>query len=115
MGMFDNIQYKDKWYQTKDTPNQALDNFKIEADQESGHEYLWEEKYEAEYVKDAESMFGGHIKRDNLRWEKCEKFDGLICFYRHENKVWHEYKALFMNGKLIKIEHEIDNAETEGL
>ena len=104
MGMFDYMHYESKEYQTKDTPSQFLDHYKIEVDQESGQTFLWEENYEAEYVKDTESMFGGHIKRDNLRWEKCEKFDGLIRFYRFENKVWDEYNALFMNGKLIKIE-----------
>ena len=34
MGMFDNIQYKGRPYQTKDTPLQTLDNYKIEQDQE---------------------------------------------------------------------------------
>jgi hypothetical protein len=44
MGMFDQLYYKGVEYQTKDTPNQLLTNYKIEADQDSGHEYLWEQK-----------------------------------------------------------------------
>jgi hypothetical protein len=43
----------------------------------------------------------------------CHDFDGLIRFYRaaledkHESwkqDAWIEYKALFMDGKMIKIE-----------
>jgi len=30
MGMFDNIEYRGRQYQTKDTPLQTLDNYKIE-------------------------------------------------------------------------------------
>jgi len=109
MGMFDNIQYKDKWYQTKDTPNQALDNFKIEADQESGHEYLWEEKYDAEWVHEPDVFLGGFLKHSNERWVRSDDFDGKIIFYMpftndEGKRVWHEYHALFMNGKMIKIE-----------
>ena len=47
MGMFDNIQYQDQEYQTKDTPRQLLDNYKID---ELGQ--LWVEEYDSEWVED---------------------------------------------------------------
>jgi hypothetical protein len=45
----------------------------------------------------------------------CDKFDGLVRFYREDEDnggykadKWIEYKALFMDGKILKIE-KIDN------
>jgi len=80
MGMFDNLQYRGREYQTKDTPAQMLDNYKIEQDQTSGHWYLWREEYDAEWVED-EGLFGGSIKQSNHRWVLFEEFDGEIRFY----------------------------------
>ena len=106
MGMFDYINYEGHEYQTKDTPAQACDNYKIE------NNILWYENYDAEWIEE-EGFFGGHLKKFNERWDMCDKFDGLIRFYRAalENKheswkqdAWIEYKALFMDGKMIKIE-----------
>ena len=77
MGMFDHIHYKGKEYQTKDTPLQTLDNYKIEQDQTSGHWYLWHEEYDAEWVAE-EGLFGGCIKQSNHRWLHCADFDGEI-------------------------------------
>ena len=104
MGMFDYINYKGEEYQTKDTPNQMIDNYKIETDQESGQEQLWVEEYECEYVKDEEHLLGGYFKQFNQRWVRCDNYDGLIRFYRpgDDKNTWIEYKALFMDGKIIK-------------
>lgn len=107
MGMFDYIRYEGKEYQTKDTPNQSLDTYKIEVDQESGHQFLWVEEYDLEWVDDPGMMFGGHFKQINNHWTHCNDFDGAIRFYRQDEedkKKWIEYKVLFMNGKMIKIE-----------
>jgi hypothetical protein len=103
MGMFDQLYYRGNQYQTKDTPAQALDNYRIEDDQ------LWFEDYESEWV-DGEGIFGGGIRKFNERWEPCNGFDGLIRFYRedldrggYKADAWIEYEALFMNGHMIKL------------
>ena len=111
--MFDEIHYQGEVYQTKDTPCQTLDKYKIEHDQDSGHIYLWHEEYDAEWIEDNDGFLGGYLRQFNERWVHCHDFDGLIRFYRAalENKheswkqdAWIEYKALFMNGQLLKIE-----------
>lgn len=110
MGMFDYITYEDEQYQTKDTPNQSIANYKIEIDQDSGHSYLWYEECDAEWVEDGGGWLGGYLKTSNHHWIRCDDFDGLIRFYREDeenggylNEAWIEYKALFMDGKIIKI------------
>ena len=102
--MFDYINYKGNEYQTKGTPKQLLDHYKIETDQESGHEYLWYEEYDTEFVEDPESLLGGYLKQFNQRWVRCDNYDGLLCFYRADivKNTWIEYRALFMDGKIIK-------------
>ena len=110
MGMFDHLYYEGHEYQTKDTPNQALDNYKIEHDQDSGHIFLWREDYDAEWVDD-EGFLGGSMKTSNHRWVHCWDFDGNIRFYRTENEgeTWIEYSALFMDGRLLRIKRIEDN------
>jgi len=110
MGMFDNLYYEGKEYQTKDTPRQALDKYKIEPDQDSGHQYLWVEEYDSDWVDDPEGFLGGYLKSSNERWVCCHEFDGNIVFYREDKDnggwkedAWIEYSALFMDGKLLRI------------
>ena len=106
MGMFDQLFYKDLEYQTKDTPDQALSNYKIEADQDSGHEYLWLEKYDSEWIKDESHIFGMYAQQSNHHWVRCDDFDGHIVFYRNTDrtyKKWNQYSALFMDGRMIKL------------
>jgi hypothetical protein len=103
MGMFDHIHYKGKEYQTKDTPAQMLDNYKIEQDPESGAWHLWREEYDAEWVAD-EGLFGGSIKQSNHHWVLFKEFDGLIRFYWYRtDEDQEEYRALFMDGQMLKI------------
>ena len=105
MGMFDYIRYKNEVYQTKDTDRQFLDSYKIETDQESGHDYLWLEDYDADWVSEPDELFGGYLKRSNVRWVRQDNFDGLLHIYRNLDdtyKVWEEYDLLFMDGKVIK-------------
>jgi hypothetical protein len=103
MGMFDNLEYRGRQYQTKDTPLQTLDNYKIEQDQTSGHWYLWHEEYDAEWVAE-EGLFGGCMKQSNQRWVCCSDFDGEIRFYYYRSEEdQEEYKALFMDGRMLKI------------
>jgi hypothetical protein len=110
MGMFDYIHYGGFKYQTKDTPSQFIDDYKIEVDQESGLVYLWLKEYDSEWVDIEDNVVGGYFKRNNERWVKCEDFDGSIRFYRedeknggYKNDAWIEFKALFSDGQLIKM------------
>jgi hypothetical protein len=115
MGMFDNILYKGRQYQTKDTPLQTLDNYKIEQDQDSGHWYLWHEEYDSEWVE-GEGLFGGTIVQSNERWVRCDDFDGLICFYWYRSEEDQEvYEALFMDGRMLKIKQTQGEPLTEWL
>jgi hypothetical protein len=111
MGMFDYVQYQGKQYQSKDTPNQLMDNYKIEVDQETGQEQLWSEEYDSEHIKDEEHPFGGYIKQSNERWVFLEDFDGLVKIYRQsdDKKFWITYKFLFMNGRMIKKQYFEEN------
>jgi hypothetical protein len=103
MGMFDHVHYRGREYQSKDTPEQSLDNYKIEQDQDSGHWYLWHEEYDAEWIED-EGLFGGCIKQSNQRWVCCHDFDGEIRFYHYRSEEdQEEYRALFMDGRMLKI------------
>lgn len=103
MGMFDYLHYRGREYQTKDTPAQSLDQYKIEQDQTSGHWYLWYEEYDSEWVE-GEGLFGGVIKQSNHHWVHCTEFDGLIRFYYYRSEEdQEEYQALFMDGQMLKI------------
>jgi hypothetical protein len=102
--MFDNLEYRGRVYQTKDTPLQTLDNYKIEQDQDSGHWYLWHEDYDAEWNQDVGQLFGGTLVQSNWRWVRCDDFDGEIRFYYYRSdEDQEEYRALFMDGRMIKI------------
>jgi hypothetical protein len=104
MGMFDNIEYRGREYQTKDTPAQLLDRYKIEQEPTSGHWYLWHEDYDAEWSQEEGQLFGGSIKQSNHRWVRCTDFDGEIRFYYYRtDEDQEEYRALFMDGQMLKI------------
>jgi hypothetical protein len=110
MGMFDYLLYEGHQYQTKNTPSQLCDNYKIAYDQDSGHQYLWHENYDAEWVED-DGLFGGTIRQFNHRWEHCADFTGILYFYREDranggwkNDKWVEYKATIINGNCVNIE-----------
>ena len=116
MGMFDYIVYKDEVYQTKDTPAQGLDKYKIEQDHTSGAWLLWYEEYDSEWIDDDEHFLGGYIKQSNHRWQFCADFDGDIRFYRDADdnrQTWIEYKALFMDGRMLKIREIFDEPLTK--
>ena len=105
--MFDSIFFNKEEYQTKDTPQQSLDTYEIRGDE------LWWKKTEYEWADDEESLFGGYMKEVSHEWVFCDRFDGVIDFYR-ENKeeggykkgAWIEYHTLFNNGRMIKIERK---------
>ena len=137
MGMFDYIKCEyllpdlpqkviDNWkgadqiaFQTKDTPNQYMSLYKIDAEGQ-----LWVQNKETRWVepKDAnsESLFDrlGHMEKLSTWWEK-EEFTGGINFYEsyHHDEYpqgerlgsdkwkqfvdgWIEYTAVFLRGQL---------------
>jgi|APGre2960657373_1045057.scaffolds.fasta_scaffold06342_4 hypothetical protein len=103
MGMFDWVEFEGQQYQTKDTPNQLCDNYRID---ELGR--LWEEQYDAEWQTDSQSLFGGHIHQSNQRWVECRDFTGPMRFYRenkehggYKNDAWIEWQAEFKCGLMI--------------
>lgn len=115
MGMFDNIQYKGEEYQTKDTPAQLLDNYKIEQNQDDGHWYLWHEEYDVDWIEEADRFGGGYMKQYNQRWVCCHEFDGSLRFYRslkEDRSRWIEYRSLFMDGRMLKIKEHFDEPLT---
>jgi hypothetical protein len=116
MGMFDNLEYRGREYQTKDTPLQTLDNYKIEQDQTSGHWYLWHEEYDAEWVDSEDGFLGGTLVQSNERWIRCDDFDGEIRFYYYRSdEDQEEYRALFMDGQMLKIKCTKSEPLTEWL
>lgn len=108
MGMFDYVEVDKSWglpdaeWQTKDTPNQYLDSFRIEADGS-----ISEQVYETEdqSAPNAEGLMRlvGCMARVNLQRVQVKDYRGRIDFYSTIDDVWHEYSALFNDGKLIDI------------
>lgn len=111
-------------FQTKDTPSQFLDNYKIEEDGT-----LWYEDYDVEdqseagkWLKEHPSEepsqpfgimdYGGCITRINQRWEPCN-LTGEIRFYtssfgKHDRI---EFSAYFDEGKLKFLKQIAPNAD----
>ena len=115
MGMFDNLECeyplpvkvdRGEPFQTKDTPAQFLDNYKIKEDGT-----LWHEKYDTEDRSDPNASgldaFRGCATRVNKRWEQCADFTGEIAFYGFHNEKkqegWVEFSAYFNKGLLVQI------------
>ena len=105
MGMFDWVEWEGHQYQTKDTPRQLCDNYRID---ELGR--LWEEQYDAEWQPDSRSLFGGHMHQSNQRWVECQDFTGPMRFYREDkerggytNDAWIEWQAEFKLGQMISL------------
>jgi hypothetical protein len=100
MGMFDHIRFEGHEYQTKDTPNQLLDYYEIK------NSFLYEEQYESRWIDDENALFKGYLEKFNENWVKNETFTGEIRFYRHldkEYKIWEEFSAYFVKGKMEKL------------
>lgn len=102
MGMFDWVEWQGHEYQTKDTPRQLCDNYRID---DLGR--LWVEEYDAELVKDTAHFFGAYIRQDNKRWVEEKDFTGTMRFYRedperggHQKDAWVEYEAEFKCGQM---------------
>ena len=103
MGMFDWVEWEGRRYQSKDTPNQLCDEYRID---ELGR--LWVEEYDAEWVRDETNvLFGMRLDTTNHRWRECQEFSGTMRFYRedterggHAANAWKEWEAEFKCGQM---------------
>lgn len=129
MGMYDNF-YCDypldcpcanviDW-QTKDTPAQSLDYYKIDEDGQ-----LWHQEYDIEDQSDPNAEGLGRIlgcaTRVNERWVKVTDFSGAIRFYGFPDygrmddvENWWEYEALLQEGKLLNLVRIFPKPESDG-
>ena len=112
MGVFDYVicEYplpvegaNDVRFQTKDTPVQHLDNYKICKDGT-----LWHEAYDIEDQSDpnAEGIdrFLGCMARVNQRWELVH-LTGEVSFAGDSSThLWLEFSAYFVRGYIIRLE-----------
>lgn len=101
--MFDWVEWEGRKYQTKDTPRQFCDEYRID---ELGR--LWVEEYDAEWVVDNDHFLGAYIEQKNKRWRECVEFSGPMRFYRedderggHKANAWNEWQAEFKSGLMI--------------
>ena len=108
MGMFDYITYKNNTYQTKDTPQQFLAQYEIRGDE------LWYNDTKYDWVEKDDALFGGHLVPIFQEWKFCDDFDGLMNFYGSATKdgkeYWENYRVLFMDGRIIKVQCDITPA-----
>lgn len=107
MGMFDWVEFEGKRYQSKDTPNQLCDEYRID---ENG--VLWVEEHDAEWVRDeTNALFGMRLDTKNHRWRPCDEFSGKMRFYRENTErggwntdAWTEFEAEFKSGLMINLQ-----------
>jgi len=116
MGMYDQVKCfadlpllgANSWtYQSKDTPSQFLDDFKICEDGK-----LWMEEYDTEDRSDpnAEGILrlAGSMAKIHKGWKWLKNFSGQLSFYTSygppgQNGIgsgWVEFEAIFENGIL---------------
>lgn len=112
--MFDQLWFEGEEYQTKDTPSQLLDKYKIEQEPTTGAWLLWHEEYDVDWVEEVGRGCGGYLKQSNERWVHCADFTGTIGFYRRDSEIeqWIEYEANFVNGIKIRIKPVYDEPFT---
>lgn len=100
--------FSDLIYQTKDTPNQFLDEYEI---RKNGT--LWVQQYDTEDHSDpnAEGIMRmvGCMTRVNLRWARVRDFTGEIRFYQaiigdldpnRYDHGWIEWSVYLVRGKV---------------
>ena len=122
MGMFDSIiclaplpmaGANDLSFQTKDTPEQFMDQYEIRADGS-----LWHQDYEladeSELAKWKNANHGqtppagldgfiGCLTQVNKRWTHLDRYDGTINFYTtlgQHHTGWLQFKATYVDGQL---------------
>jgi hypothetical protein len=108
MGMFDYIKVeipgfydleevptKVEW-QTKDTPAQQLDTYRLTRDG------LIHEAYDTRYEETKDAPLGFYLHRENRRDEFCNMTTS-INFYDLVDKRWWEFCAFIVNGKVTDI------------
>lgn len=102
MGMFDYITYKGKTYQTKNTPSQFLENYKIDQ-----NNMLWHEACEYETVDNEEAFLGMQIITKNKEWAPCS-MSGELYMVPDNDLESPAILALVWKGEIIRIEDVLD-------
>lgn len=85
-------------FQSKTTPNQTLDQFRIDEDG-----YLWEFKYDT-----VPGINGQSYESTNHRWEFCHH-TGIITFTGYTKNSSTTFSAYFDNGVTDKISLIVEN------
>lgn len=95
-------------FQTKDTPNQYLDNYEIRVDGS-----LWVEQYDVEDHSDPNAKgiarICGMMTRVNERWVPVTGFTDTVRFYTSLGKQysgWIEFVAQFTDGRVTLLRLE---------
>ena len=113
LGEAKNVNFNELTYQTKDFYN-ALDQYEIREDGT-----LWVKNIEREWIQGNPNgkTFSeriGHVKNIKETWEQ-RNYTGEVVFYEGiqyseqanddwNNDYWIEFKAIFVEGKILKIE-----------
>lgn len=82
-------------FQTKDTPEQFLDNYELRADGT-----LWHQAYDLADRSTPEASWVGSVTKTNPRWERT-LLSGVLTFHGEDpDHGWLEFQALFVDGTL---------------
>lgn len=102
MGLFDYVRYGEHDdFQTKSFHNEM-------ACYEIRDGVLYKEQAVYDWIENG-SRFGGYLEKTSKGWIPQHQFSGEVYFYRSVDKtykVWDEYTAFFIDGKLVKIVNE---------
>ncbi len=102
MGMFDEItceypldtpEVQDDLWQTKDTPRQFLDEYKIHADGT-----LWHEVHDERMEMDDKAPAGFRLLRENPRWLQVSDFNGELEIHTTKDERWYSVRFWFRDG-----------------
>lgn len=117
MGMFDYIRVKMRLpdqppppkiekFQTRDTPNQFLNNYTIEADGTLiEHVVRYEDHSNPDAASPLERFAGMMTSTPEPEKDHAIAFHGDITFYHYDDQTreWWEYVARFTEGKCVRI------------
>ena len=100
MGMFDDVKYKGKYFQTKDLEC-LMDYYFID------HEgYIVRKVCEYDWVEDPERLLGGYLSEKFMYWKPMPNFTGYINVYDDEEDLY-----LFLYGGKVFYEIEADSVK----
>jgi len=93
MGMFDDVKFDGRVYQSKDTPAQFLGEYEIRGNE------LWFNDIKHQWIENDNSMFGGYLEPVSSEWVRVKDFTGALTFGDGDR----EFVTLFWEGEMIKV------------